>query len=32
MQRDDFGLAGVPLRITLRKPDNPFAGRAKPQR
>ena len=27
--RDDFGLPGVPLRLTMRKPKNPFAGRAK---
>ncbi|MFI5002456.1 MAG: ribosome biogenesis GTPase Der [Reyranellales bacterium] len=30
--RDDFGLPGVPLRITMRKPKNPFASRAKKQR
>jgi GTP-binding protein len=30
--RDDFGLPGVPLRLTLRKPKNPFASRAKKQR
>ena len=27
--RDDFGLPGIPLRLTMRKPKNPFAGRAK---
>jgi GTP-binding protein len=27
--RDDFGLSGVPLRLTMRKPKNPYAGRAK---
>ncbi|KQT69640.1 MULTISPECIES: ribosome biogenesis GTPase Der [unclassified Aureimonas] len=27
--RETFGLAGVPIRLGLRKPDNPFAGRAK---
>jgi GTPase len=26
--RDDFGLAGVPIRLTMRKPKNPYAGRA----
>ena len=30
--RDDFGMPGVPIRITMRKPDNPFASRAKKQR
>jgi GTP-binding protein len=25
--RDDFGLPGVPIRLTMRKPKNPFAGR-----
>lgn len=25
--RDDFGMAGVPIRITLRKGRNPYAGR-----
>ena len=30
--RDDFGLPGVPLRLTMRKPKNPFASRAKKQR
>jgi GTP-binding protein len=30
--RDDFGLPGVPIRLTMRKPKNPFASRAKPQR
>src|SRR5262245_33750644 len=27
--RDDFGLPGVPIRLTMRKPKNPYAGRAK---
>jgi len=27
--RDDFGLPGVPIRLTMRKPRNPFAGRAR---
>jgi GTP-binding protein len=27
--RDDFGLPGVPLRLTMRKPKNPYAGRAR---
>ncbi len=27
--RDDFDLPGVPIRFTLRKPKNPFAGKAK---
>ena len=26
--RDDFGLPGVPIRLTMRKPKNPYAGRA----
>jgi GTP-binding protein len=30
--RDDFGFPGVPIRLTMRKPDNPFASRAKKQR
>ena len=30
--RDDFDMPGVPMRITMRKPDNPFASRAKKQR
>jgi GTP-binding protein len=30
--RDDFGLPGVPLRLAMRKPKNPFASRAKKQR
>jgi GTPase len=30
--RDDFGLPGVPIRLTMRKPKNPFASRAKKQR
>jgi len=29
--RDDFGLPGVPLRLTMRKPKNPYASRAKKQ-
>jgi GTP-binding protein len=27
--RDDFDLPGVPIRLTMRKPKNPYAGRAK---
>jgi GTP-binding protein len=27
--RDDFGLPGVPIRMTLRRPKNPYAGRTK---
>jgi GTP-binding protein len=27
--RDDFGLPGVPIRLTMRKPKNPYASRAK---
>jgi GTP-binding protein len=27
--RDDFGLPGVPIRFTMRKPKNPYAVRAK---
>ena len=27
--RDTFGIAGVPIRMSLRAPDNPFANRAK---
>ena len=27
--RDDFGLPGVPIRLTMRKPRNPFAGRSR---
>jgi GTP-binding protein len=27
--RDDFGLPGVPIRFNLRKPKNPYSGRAK---
>ncbi|WP_102960281.1 ribosome biogenesis GTPase Der [Mangrovicella endophytica] len=27
--RETFGLTGVPIRLGLRKPDNPYAGRAK---
>ena len=30
--RDDFGMPGVPLRLNMRKPKNPFASRAKKQR
>jgi GTP-binding protein len=30
--RDDFGLPGVPIRLTMRKPKNPYAGRAKARR
>jgi GTP-binding protein len=30
--RDDFGMPGVPIRLTLRKAKNPYASRAKPQR
>ena len=30
--RDDFDMPGVPLRLTMRKPKNPFASRAKKQR
>jgi GTP-binding protein len=30
--RDDFGLPGVPIRLTMRKPNNPYSSRAKPQR
>jgi GTP-binding protein len=26
--RDDFGLPGVPIRLGMRKPKNPYAGRA----
>jgi GTP-binding protein len=26
--RDDFGLPGVPIRLTMRKSKNPFAGRS----
>jgi GTPase len=26
--RDDFGLPGVPIRLTMRKPRNPFASRS----
>jgi GTPase len=26
--RDDFGLPGVPIRLTMRKPKNPYANRA----
>ncbi|KAA0972435.1 ribosome biogenesis GTPase Der [Aureimonas fodinaquatilis] len=27
--REDFGLAGIPIRLNLRKPNNPYASRAK---
>ena len=27
--RDDFGLPGVPIRLTMRKPKNPYANRAR---
>jgi len=27
--RDDFEMPGVPIRLTMRKPNNPYAGRAK---
>ena len=30
--RDDFSMPGVPIRVTMRKPDTPSASRAKPQR
>ncbi len=30
--RDDFGMPGVPIRLTMRKAKNPYASRAKPQR
>ena len=30
--RDDFDMPGVPIRLMMRKPDNPYAGRAKKQR
>jgi GTPase len=30
--RDDFGLPGVPIRLAMRKPKNPFSSRAKKQR
>jgi GTP-binding protein len=30
--RDDFDMPGVPIRVTMRKPNNPFAGRAKKRR
>ncbi len=30
--RDDFSMPGVPIRVTMRKPDNPFASHAKPLR
>ena len=30
--RDDFGLPGVPIRLTMRKPKNPYVVRAKKKR
>ena len=27
--RDTFGIDGVPIRMSLRAPDNPFAGRGR---
>jgi GTP-binding protein len=30
--RDDFELPGVPIRLSMRKPKNPFSSRAKKQR
>jgi GTP-binding protein len=30
--RDDFGMPGVPIRLTMRKPNNPFSSRARKQR
>jgi len=30
--RDDFGMPGVPIRLSMRKAKNPFASRAKKQR
>jgi GTP-binding protein len=30
--RDQFGLPGTPIRVTLREKENPFAGRKKRQR
>jgi GTP-binding protein len=27
--RDDFEMPGVPIRLTMRKPNNPYASRAK---
>ena len=30
--RDDFDVPGVPIRLTMRKPDNPYASRAKRQK
>jgi GTP-binding protein len=30
--RDDFRLPGVPIRLAMRKPKNPYASRARPQR
>ena len=30
--RDDFDMPGVPIRLTMRKPNNPYASRAKARR
>jgi GTP-binding protein len=30
--RDDFDMPGVPIRLSMRKPKNPYEGRRKPQR
>ena len=30
--RDDFGMPGVPIRLTMRKPKNPYEGRARKKR
>ncbi len=30
--RDDFGMPGVPIRLTMRKPKNPYEGRARKRR
>ncbi len=30
--RDDLGMPGVPIRLTMRKPKNPFSSRARKQR
>jgi GTPase len=30
--RDDFGLPGVPIRLSMRKPKNPYSSRAKKKR
>ena len=29
--RKDFGMKGVPIRIAMRKGDNPYAGKKKPR-